>query len=236
MPAQPADSIVYFLSGPAGRKQFSVPLDGPVWGTGDTLPAWTALEFHRCPNCPLEAAAAAVCPLSASLAALVAFANEMVSYDEIEVVVCTRQRTISCKTTAQRAIGSLMGLLSALSGCPRTAPFRPMARFHLPFADADETLFRVAGMYLLAQQMRAMEGMASAPEEGLQGLAVLYNEVEVVNAAIAGRLRAAVSTDASVNALILLDTFSKDVPLSIEEQLSSLRPCFAGWLDPKSTH
>jgi hypothetical protein len=48
-----------------------------------------------------------------------------------------------------------MGLLIAGSSCPYTHFFKPMARFHLPFANKDETLWRAAATYLLARYFTA---------------------------------------------------------------------------------
>ena len=36
----------------------------------------------------------------------------------------------------------------ALSGCPVLEQLKPMARFHLPFASVEETIYRAASMYL----------------------------------------------------------------------------------------
>jgi hypothetical protein len=40
----------------------------------------------------------------------------------------------------------------ATSGCRYTAYFKPMARFHLPFANEEETAYRAISMYLLSQR------------------------------------------------------------------------------------
>lgn len=48
----------------------------------------------------------------------------------------------------------------------------------------------------------------------------------------AERLRAASRTDASVNAIILLDTYAKAVPMVIDADLEELRPLFAPYLSP----
>jgi len=86
-----------------------------------------------------------------------------------------------------------------------------MARFHLPFADVDETLYRATSMYLLAQYFRQQEGKAGDFE--LEGLKHIYDNIQLVNAAVADRLRAATKTDATVNAIIILDTFAQAIPV-----------------------
>ena len=58
----------------------------------------------------------------------------------------------------KEGISSLMGLVSAASGCPHTSALRPMARFHLPLARNEETVHRATSMYLLAQFFLKKEG------------------------------------------------------------------------------
>ena len=60
--------------------------------------------------------------------------TNLVSYDQLRVVVETEERAVSANLSAQQGLASLIGLIMASSGCPRTAVFRPMARFHLPFS------------------------------------------------------------------------------------------------------
>ena len=143
--------------------------------------------------------------------------------------VTTPARRVLAETTAQAAVGSLMGLLMATSGCPHTAVFRPMARFHLPLADEGETLYRAAAAYMLAQYFAAVEGRPV--DLSLAGLAEVYRNVEAVNAAIAARLRAASEADSAPNALILLDMYAKALPMVLDDGLAELRPLFAPLLD-----
>ena len=63
----------------------------------------------------------------------------------------------------------------ATGGCPALAKLRPMARFHLPFATREETLFRSASAYLLGQYFLKERG--EPHELGLEGLGALYEEI-----------------------------------------------------------
>ncbi len=193
-----------------------------------TMPEWTSLDFHQCPNCSFSPSTHPNCPLSVHLVNIVRRFNSILSYDEIHVEVITAERNISQHTTAQRGLSSLMGLVIAASGCPHTAFFRPMARFHLPLASEEETLYRAISMYLLAQYFLQQEGKAADFE--LEGLRQIYMNVHAVNTAIAQRLRAACETDSSANALILLDMYAKAVPCVIEESLEEIRYLFAPYL------
>ena len=121
-----------------------------------------------------------------------------------------------------------MGIVIATSGCPHTVFLKPMARFHLPFATEEETLYRATSMYLLAQYFLQREGKKGDFE--LQGLREIYDNIQLVNTAIAKRLRAACKTDASVNAIICLDMYAKAIPYVIEESLEEIRYLFTPYL------
>ncbi|MFN3201571.1 MAG: DUF6901 family protein [Bradymonadia bacterium] len=185
---------------------------------------WTALTFKQCPNCPLNTAESPQCPLAFSLIDLVQLCTDIASYDTLEVEVTTPERTIRRQTTAQRAVASLMGLVMATSGCPHTRVFRPMARFHLPLATEEETIYRATSMYLLAQYFARERGWTMDAE--LEGLSQLYREMHKVNTCIAKRLWSVVKTDSSVNALVLLDLFSKALPDTIEDSLDEIKYLF----------
>ncbi|MBK8676205.1 MAG: hypothetical protein IPN27_07420 [Cellvibrionales bacterium] len=73
------------------------------------------------------------------------------SIDEVKLEVVTEERTVVQTTALQRVLSSMLGLISPTCGCPKTAYMRPMARFHCPYLPEEETVFRVAGMYLVAQ-------------------------------------------------------------------------------------
>ncbi len=227
-PQAAPSTITYLIRSPKRVAQFTVALASPPIAPEEPPPAWTDLGTEQCPNCPLDPAVVRHCPLAQALVPLVRFADGMRSFEEVEVTIVSTERTIVQVTSIQRVLGSLMGLLSALSGCPRTAPLQPMALFHLPLAGPEETLFRVVGMYLTAQLLRSFEGLPAA--EGLSELTGLYAELETVNRAMANRLRAAMKGDAGVNALIILDMLGKTVPFSVEDRLIDLKPAFEAWL------
>jgi hypothetical protein len=146
------------------------------------------------------------------------------SYEKIHVNVTTEVRSISQDTTAEEGIGSLMGLVSATSGCPHTAFFKPLARFHLPFSGPAETICRVASMYLLGQYFRRKEGLDADLE--LSGLTKIYDDVQVVNASVAARLRSATEKDSMLNAIVLLDMYAKTLSNAIEQSLEEVHYLF----------
>lgn len=191
-------------------------------------PDWAALDTHKCPHCPLDAADTPYCPVASALGPLLDFANHYKSFDNLSVAVKMAERTIVAHNQAQVLFGSLIGLTTATSGCPHTAYFKPMARFHLPFASVDETIYRVFAMYLLAQYFRQKDGETA--DFDLDGLKKIYENIEVVNLYTTHRLRLACETDSSLNAVIVLDTFAKTMLAVIDEQIEEIRPLFAPYL------
>lgn len=193
------------------------------------LPEWVRLQNHQCPNCPFDVLLEPFCPAAVNMVDLVSRFGYLLSHDETTVSVVTAQRRLVNQTTMQRGVCSLMGLLMATSRCPLTAFFKPMARFHLPFASTEETIWRATTTYLLAQYFLSQKGVA--PDLTFEGLGRLYEQIETVNSAFAKRLRTACRYDSMVNAIILLDMFAKSMPWAIEESLEALRHLFAPHLD-----
>lgn len=195
---------------------------------GDSSPpAWAELAFEQCPHCPLSPQQHPHCPVAVGLADIAHRFDQLVSFDEIDLEVITEERQVTQHTTAQRAISSLLGLSIATSGCPHTAYFKPMARFHLPLASEENTIYRAAGMYLLAQFFLKKEGSASDP--GLLGLRKIYENLHQVNLCIAKRLKSATVTDSSVNAIVLLDSFTNTLPYVIEDHLDEIAYLFSAY-------
>jgi hypothetical protein len=191
----------------------------------DTLPSWTNLDFQQCPNCSLTINTHKHCPVAVSLYDIVKEFEDIISYDQIHLDVITKERAVSQKTTAQKGISSLMGLVMATSGCPLTIFFKPMARFHLPLANENETIYRSTSMYLLAQYFLKNDGKAA--DFKLEGLKKIYKNLQIVNNSIAKRITAGTKTDSSLNAIVLLDLFARTLPLVIEDSLEKIRYLFS---------
>ena len=188
------------------------------------LPTWARLDVHQCPNCPLTVKTHPYCPLTVNIANIVKRFDHMASYDEIHLKVTTKERVISQDTTLQRGIGSLIGLVIPTCGCPHTAFLRPMARFHLPLATEEETIYRTTSMYLLAQYFKIKDG--NEADFDLKNLVIAYQNIHIVNAAITKRLQSSNKTDSTINGVILLDLFAKALPFVIEDSLEEIRYLF----------
>lgn len=193
-------------------------------GNSAPPPDWCRLDFHQCPNCPLRTETHPWCPLATRLVELLTACQNVLSYDEVKMEVTTPERTVTKDTTAQRAVSSLMGLVMATSGCPHMAFLKPMARYHLPLATAEETIFRAVSTYLLEQYFRHKQALSI--DLDLENLKKIYAEIRIVNLAMTSRLRTLCVQDSAINAVVLLDIFAKLLPSSVEESLEEIRYLF----------
>lgn len=187
-------------------------------------PDWARLSHQRCPNCTLSDDCA-YCPAALGIAMFMPTFKDCVSHDKAVVEVETDHRTIVAKTTLQSGLGSLIGLVCATSGCPLTRFLRPMARFHLPFADEQETLFRSFSTWLLAGIVQQRQSGSSEPIT-LEGLKQRYQDLSTMNAFLAERLRAGVGRDAMLNAVIVLDLFAQIAPDNIDGGFEDILDAF----------
>ena len=187
-------------------------------------PFWTELKFNRCANCPLNELEHAHCPVALQMASTLEPLKALVSFDTVGVTVLQEERTIYAQTSAQQAMSSVLGLIMATAGCPWTDHLRPMARFHLPFASEEETVFRSICMYLLAREITGSE-----QPQGFAALEDLYENLHIVNRDMSRRLGAATRTDPARNAMALLDSYTTLLPAALERSFEELKPLFNAW-------
>ena len=190
---------------------------------------WTRLDFEQCPHCPLQPDRSPHCPVALNLVPAIDKFDRLMSFDRVSVKVLSSERQVELQTTAQEGLSSLMGLLIAGSSCPYTHFFKPMARFHLPFASKDETIWRAAATFLLGRYFTA-DGVCEADLK-LDGLVKIYDDVARLNDAMVQRLRTATSKDSAVNALVHLDVFAKFLMPPLEDSLAQIRSIFGPFLN-----
>jgi len=217
----------YFMFDDGTRATYTIRLnrDTLMLETDQVKPSdWTKLEHHQCTNCPLDPAEHTECPLALNLSTVIPRFSEMFSFQKVNVLVETEQRTYSKDTTLQSGLSSMLGIFMVTSGCPVLDRLRPMVRFHLPFASVEETVFRSVSTYLLGQYFEYKKG--KMPDLQLEGLMAGYKEIQQVNNGLAARMRCVVDKDANLNALVVLDVFAKELPFSIETSLANLEYLF----------
>ena len=196
----------------------------------ETRPDWTKLEFHQCKGCKLADSGVDHCPVAVNLQDIVGTFSSDVSYDIIDLSIETAERTYSKeRVSMQNGLSSILGIIMVTSGCPSLDFLRPMVATHLPFASIDESIYRAMSMYLLAQFVRANNGLE--PDWSLQGLMDIYADIDSINISMVKRLQAATEQDASLNAVVILDSFAKLVPMSIKGSFGAMENLFWPYLE-----
>ncbi len=193
-------------------------------------PPWTKLKFNQCENCPLSDATE-YCPVALNLSYLIDEFKFSTSHDKTWVVVESPERTYAQETSVQDGLSSIMGIYMVTSNCPILDNLRPMARFHLPFASAVESVYRSVSMYLMAQYFRFRRGEQT--DWTLEKLLDVYKEIAKVNKGLWNRLSKASGFDANVNALIVLNTFGDAVRFSLKKDLDDIAKIFSSYFDKK---
>lgn len=226
--------IVYHIKLDAGKTEtFTFRLDNESFDLApvkvEGAPDWTRLEYSQCGHCPLSKEEHSHCPLALRLHDVVDRFHDTRSIDEVEVEVITSDRRVTQKTALQKAIASMLDLVYPVCGCPKTAFMKPLARFHLPLCSEEETVFRVTGMYLLAQYFLSKSPSRKGRIE-FDGLTHIYNDLHILNIAVARRLQSATQSDSSKNAITLVDMYSTLVPLLLEDELVEMRGFFQAYL------
>lgn len=188
----------------------------------EDAPEWCNLQYKQCPNCTLNPIWHKQCPLAVRL---IPFVNlpSIKSYDEVRAEVEMDSKTVTTETSAQEAFSSLLGLVMATSGCPHTAFFKPMAWFHQPFSTPEETMYRACTTYLSSYVLR---GKFKKQEASFEDLKIIYKNIHMINVHIASRIHNYSQTDSALNAIVLLDLITKDLPIAVDEDLSDLKQLF----------
>ncbi len=215
------------------EKKFSVRLKKPmlqfVSEQTSTVRQWTKLTHHQCPNCPLKPETHPHCPIAANLVDIIESFKDSLSIEEADITIRSESREYHKRATVQYGIGSLMGLYMVTSGCPGMDKLRPMVYTHLPFSSLEETLYRAASMYLLAQYFREQNGQT--PDWKLENFTRIYEDIATVNQSFTKRLLSINPRDASLNALVGLDCFASAAAFSsIEDNLKEFESLFQGYL------
>lgn len=188
-----------------------------VHSPAENLPPWVKLEFNQCPNCPLNPEEHPNCPVAVNLVPVLNKFRNIVSHQQATITIESDDRTYMRTGDVQRGLSSLMGVLMASSGCPILDKLRPMVQTHLPFSSLRETVYRAVSMYILAQHFRYRKNLET--EYSLDGLKKIYDEITQVNYALSSRVRSYFSSDANINAMIILNCMAEYTSITLEDDL-----------------
>jgi len=214
-------------------REFSVELDAEslslIRKERASYPDWTRLSYRKCPNCPLSEKHHPNCPIAVNLVDVVEFFRNSISHEKVDVEIITEVRKYLKQSDLQTGISSLIGIYMVTSGCPIMDKLRPMVKTHLPFATPEETIYRILSMYLLAQYFVFKSGRK--PDWDLQNLYEIYEQVQIVNKSFCQRLGQIRIKDASLNAVVSLDSFAALTTFSLEvNQLDRVKQLFHAYL------
>jgi hypothetical protein len=207
-------------------KKFTVILDGKsrlVKKKKKKPPSWTLLEHHQCSPCTLGNTNG-YCPVAVNISELVSTFIQYPSHKKCTVSCRSPERLVSKDTTVQKGLSSILGLLMATSGCPVMDFLRPLARFHLPFATVDESVFRSVAAYLLRQYF--LKDDKQQVDFELNNILDQYEVVKKVNKGMLERIRDISVRDADQNAIVTLNSLAQILEMEIETNLESLRHYF----------
>ncbi len=191
----------------------------------DKIPYWARLSFRQCKCCTLTEDQSPYCPIATNIVRLVETFKHHASYDKCEVTCQVPERMYVRKTDVQTGLFSVYGLINATSTCPIMGFFKPMARFHLPFASLEETVTRTAAYYLLGQYFKQKRGNPVDME--LKLLDEYIEKVALVDEGIVERLRDVTEKDADRNAFTMLHSMAKMLSMGINEKLEDYESLFA---------
>ncbi|NRB38311.1 MAG: hypothetical protein HRU20_07545 [Pseudomonadales bacterium] len=197
------------------------------------LPFWTELEYRQCSHCPLSTDTHTHCPIASQLHQVVSRFDDCSSIDTVELEVITSDKRVIQNTDLQHAITSMLNLIFPSCGCPQTQKLKPLARFHLPMISEEEIIFRTTSMFLLGSYFRQDKNDETA---NFSQLTAFYQQMHILNKALASRLQTATQSDACKNAITLQDMYATLIPVLLEDQLVEMRQFFQDFiLDDKKT-
>lgn len=191
-------------------------------------PEWARYENFGCHQHVCGSLYGEYCPIALNLQPLIHLFSNLPSFTKAKIYVEANDRTYFKETSIQSGIGSLIGIIMVTSGCTTLSKLRPMVHYHLPFATIEETEFRVFSMYALAQYLKMRKGLE--PDWNLADLKKLYEDIQIINRNIAQKIADLEKMDASINAVVILNTFAESVTFSIDDMdFGHLEKIFKGW-------
>ena len=122
-------------------------------------------------------------------------------------------------TDVQTVLRVIFGLKMSLSGCPILGKFRALGQMHLPFATLEETIMRTISLLVLKKfKEKNTDSVVFRASE----LESFYREISDVNKGFYSRIKNIVKEDSSLNALVILNSFSEYGVIGIEDLIESL--------------
>ena len=182
---------------------------------------FTRLDNNKCTHCPLKIEEYADCPAAINLASVINSFKEIKTSEKVRIEVETSTRTFLFKGDLTKGLHAAVGLAMASSECPYMKFLRPMALFHLPFANSNETIVRAMSFHLLRSYF-------VSPEKGFEfdSLFAKYRDVETINQGMMERIRTFEVNDTGMHAIVILDSFISIFGLKYDNKLADIKKFF----------
>ncbi|MBX3009517.1 MAG: hypothetical protein KF816_15960 [Melioribacteraceae bacterium] len=194
-------------------------------------PYWALRKEFGCVNDKCDLKPDDYCPIALTTNKLISHFHDISSTVRVAVKVISNDRIYSKETSFQQAVSSISGILMSTCGCPILGKLKPLVRFHLPFSTLEETEFRVFSMFLLAQYFKERNGLTVS--ENFDELKELYAEIQVINRLSAQKIQEIERSDATINGLVILDTFALSVTFNLDDDdFTQMESLFSEWLKP----
>jgi len=206
---------------------FTIELDDSIQAVPDPHPCtveWARLDYCQCEICPFSVSEVEFCPIARNVSGLAATFADVFSIEEVHISVRVEERIYMKTGRVTDGLRSLLGLYMATSGCPHMAILRPMARFHLPFASMEETIFRHFSCFFMRQYFEYQK--TGHLDFSLERLSERMALVDKVNRGICRRLEVFTGADANRNALTILNSISMMLDMEMSADFDTLRPLF----------
>lgn len=190
-----------------------------------TLPNWAKLSHQQCTCCPLQEDEHPFCPIAVNISGLVNLFKDIMSHNNCTVMCETADRTYLKKTSAMEGLTSVFGIIMATSNCPVMDFLKPMARFHLPFSNIEETTARSTSMFLLGQYFDYKKGVGTKSFD-FKKLERQYEKVRLVNEGLLSRIKRLGKQDADKNAIVTLHSLSQFLSIEIDFSIETIAYLF----------
>ena len=102
-----------------------------------------------------------------------------------------------------------------------------MSRYHLPFADTEEKIYRATTMFLLAQYF--IHKKSGCIPTDFSRLETIYNNVHIVNTQTCKRLREFCENDSPLNAITILDMLTVSIHSALKHDLDKFESYFSAF-------
>lgn len=162
---------------------------------------WAKSENVGCSNCPLKDNE--YCNFALSIHHFIEFFKDFNSYEAVSVTVYSNDLTITKLTTIQQTALSILNLIVPFSECPKFSIFREVSLNHYPFESFENVLVRALGYYYLNYINHSNHNDISMYDRFL----MIFSDMREPIRNVCNVLRKTENKDATLNALILLDTY-----------------------------